>query len=372
MAMTLLRIAIVLMSSFVLTCCTPVAQAPYQWKLPAGFPQPLVPADNPMSDAKVELGRAIFYDRNLSFNGKLSCADCHQQLHGFAQPTTTTMGASGDVHRRNSQALVNVAFNGSLTWAHTGLNTIEQQLLIPMFSEQPVELGITGHEKEVLHRFNNSSYQQLSQQAFATKQLDFELIVKALASFVRSLVSFDSAFDRYAYQQQDDALNDSAKRGLELFFNERFECFHCHGGFNFTQSSKHQYQQLDLQPFHNIGLYNTDGKGAYPSLDQGLIEVTLEQDDMGKFRAPTLRNIAVSAPYMHDGSLKTLEQVLDFYVAGGRAEGISSPNKSVFLQGIDMTPEEKQDLIAFLNSLTDHEFLTNPAFAKVTLNQFNE
>lgn len=363
--MMLLRTAMVLTSLFALTCCTPVAQTPYQWKLPAGFPQPLVPADNPMSDAKVELGRAIFYDRNLSFNGKLSCADCHQQLHAFAQPTTTTMGASGEVHRRNSQVLVNVAYNGSLTWAHTGLNTIEQQLLIPMFSETPVELGITGHEEEVLARFNNSRYQQLSEQAFATQQLDFELIVKALASFVRSLVSFDSAFDRYAYQQQDDALNDSAKRGLELFFNERFECFHCHGGFNFTQSSKHEYQQLDLQPFHNIGLYNTNGEGAYPDSDQGLIEVTLEAIDMGKFRAPTLRNIAVSAPYMHDGSLETLDQVIDFYIAGGRAEGIASPIKSVFLQGIDMTPEEKQDLIAFLNSLTDDEFLTNPDFAAV-------
>jgi cytochrome c peroxidase len=363
MAMMFLRICAVLTSLLVLSSCTPVAEEPYQWKLPAGFPQPLVPADNPMSDAKVELGRTIFYDRNLSFNSKLSCADCHQQLHGFAQPTATTMGASGDAIRRNSQVLINVAFNGSLTWAHTGLNTIEQQLLIPMFSEQPVELGITGHEEEILARFNTSHYQQLSQEAFANTQLDFELIVKALASFVRSLVSFDSAFDRYAYQQQDEALNDSEKRGLELFFNERFECFHCHGGFNFTQSSKHEYQQLDLQPFHNIGLYNTDGEGAYPATDQGLIEVTLEARDMGRFRAPTLRNIGVSAPYMHDGSLKTLEEVIDFYIAGGRAEGVSSPIKSVFLQGIDMTPEEKQDLIAFLNSLTDHEFLTNPDFA---------
>ena len=159
-------------------------------------------------------------------------------------------------------------------------------------------------------------------------------------------------------------LNESAQRGLNLFFSERLECHHCHGGFNFTQSSKHQNQLLDLKPFHNTGLYNTDEKGAYPIVDQGLFEVSLDAKDMGRFRAPTLRNVALTAPYMHDGSLATLEQVIEFYAAGGRGQGINSPLKSPFVKGFELSPQDKQDLLAFLHSLTDKSFLTNPDFSE--------
>ena len=153
--------------------------------------------------------------------------------------------------------------------------------------------------------------------SFDNRQVTFDKIVKALASYVRSLTSFASPFDEYAYQNNDDAMSDAAKRGMELFFSEQFECFHCHGGFNFIQSSQHETQRLDLRPFHNTDLHNVDEKGACPVSDQDLIEVTLQSHDMGKFRAPTLRNIQVSAPYMHDGSLATLDDVIEFYAAGG-------------------------------------------------------
>jgi cytochrome c peroxidase len=152
-------------------------------------------------------------------------------------------------------------------------------------------------------------------------------------------------------------MSDKAKRGMELFFSEKLECFHCHGGFNFTQSSQHENQRLDLQPFHNTGLHNVNDKGAYPIDDQGLIEVTLQPGDMGKFRAPTLRNVEVSAPYMHDGSLATLDDVIDFYAAGGRGHGMVNPLKSHFLAGFELKSQQKQDLIAFLHSLTDRQFL---------------
>jgi cytochrome c peroxidase len=250
-----------------------------------------------------------------------------------------------------------VAYNSNLTWSHSGLNQIEQQILIPMFSENPVELGITGHESEVLQRFKNQSYSKLFKHAFDDGGADFDKIVKALASYVRSLTSFTSPFDEYAYQSNDAAISDAAKRGMELFFSEKLECFHCHGGFNFTQSSQHENQKLDLQPFHNTGLYNIDNKGAYPVYDEGLIEVTLDPYDMGKFRAPTLRNVEVSAPYMHDGSFATLEEVIEFYAAGGRTQGISNPLKSSFLVGFELKSGQKQDLVTFLQSLTDRQFL---------------
>lgn len=339
-----------------LVACKP-SPIVYQWQIPQGFPKPIVPVDNPMSEAKVSLGETLFFDENLSFNQTLSCASCHQPQFAFAQNSAFSVGATGQVLRRNSQALINVAYNSNLTWAHSGLNTIEQQILIPMFAEDPIELGITGHEEEVLSRFNTEAYQNLFTQAFDKATANYQLIVYALASYVRSLNSFNSAFDRYAYFADDSAMSEAALRGMDLFFSERLECFHCHGGFNFTQSSQHQNQRLDLRPFHNTGLYNEDGAGSFPLSDQGLIEVSLEPDDMGRFRAPTLRNINHTAPYMHDGSLATLSAVIDFYAAGGRGEGVNSPFKSPFIKGFELKTSEKQDLLAFLVSLSDHAFL---------------
>lgn len=347
-----------ILSSFLFACKPPaVPQHEYDWALPEGFPSPIVPLENPMSVAKVALGKKLFFDVNLSFNQSTSCASCHQPEFAFSEPQKTAVGSTGQKHRRNTQSLVNVAYNSNLTWAHSGLNKIEQQILIPMFSENPVELGITGHEDEVLQRFEKLLYSKMFDDAFDDSSADFDKIVKALASYVRSLTSFASPFDEYAYQSNDDAMSEAAKRGMELFFSEKFECFHCHGGFNFTQSSQHEKQRLDLQPFHNTGLYKVDDKGAYPISDQGLIEVTLQPQDMGKFRAPTLRNVEVSAPYMHDGSLATLDDVIEFYAAGGRGHGAVNPLKSPFLVGFDLQLQQKQDLIAFLHSLTDSQFL---------------
>ena len=346
--------------SFVLLCsCQPKPLASYDWKLPAGFPAPIVPNDNPMTQAKVVLGQQLFFDQALSFNQSLACASCHLPEFAFAEPKKFAQGATGQVLRRNTQALVNVAYNSNLTWAHSGLQTIEQQILIPMFTEDPIELGITGHEQEVLQRFELGTYPQLFIDAFGNSSASFEHIVQALASYVRSLISFNSAFDRYAYKADDEALSASAIRGMDLFFSERLECFHCHGGVNFTQSSQHENQRLDLRPFHNTGLFNVDGTGAYPQEDQGLIEITLQHNDMGRFRAPSLRNVAVTAPYMHDGSMEDLSQVIDFYANGGRGAGVDSPIKSVFVKGFNLTADEKNDLLAFLHSLSDQEFLAN-------------
>jgi cytochrome c peroxidase len=158
---------------------------------------------------------------------------------------------------------------------------------------------------------------------------------------------------------------------MELFYSERLECHHCHGGFNFTEASVHAGSAFDAALFHNTGLYDLDGAGAYPAGNTGLYELTGEPADMGRFRAPTLRNVAVTAPYMHDGSVETLEEVIRIYEAGGRliedgpwaGDGRSSPLKSGLIPGFALTDDERADLVAFLESLTDARFLTDPRFA---------
>lgn len=347
--------------------------ASWQWQLPEGMPEPRVPPENPMTAAKVELGRYLFYDTGLSANASQSCASCHQQQFAFAEPTAQSVGSTGQQHRRNALALVNIAYNNTLTWAHDGLTDIEQQLLIPMFSDNPVELGISGQEDTVLQRLKQGPYPQLFQQAFGNTEPDLQKSVLALASFVRSLLSFQSDFDRYAYQNDDAALTPQQIAGMNLFFSERLECHHCHGGFNFTQATSHNKQPLDLRPFHNTGLYfvqTGESKTAgYPQRDRGLAEITMDPADDGRFRAPTLRNIALTAPYMHDGSVATLEQVIDFYAAGGRqissgkdaGDGRQHPRKSQFVNGFALTANERAAVLAFLHSLTDPHFINNPA-----------
>lgn len=336
------------------------APEPYQWQIPSDFPKPIVPDDNPMSQEKVALGEQLFFDFRLSGNQVQACASCHIPKFAFSQPLAKSTGSTGQELKRNALSLVNVAYNGTFNWAHNGLIDLESQIVLPLFNDTPIEMGVSGNEKLILERLQD--YQTSFQKAFGTNEINFDRIVKALASYVRSLVFFDSAFDRYAYQLQDDALSEQQVEGLNLFFSEKFECFHCHGGFNFSQSSKHAFQSLDLVPFHNTGLYMEDEKGSYPNGDQGLADLSYKDQDRGKFRAPTLRNIALSAPYMHDGSVATLEEVIDLYIAGGRGEGINNPNKSIFVRGINATESEKQALLAFLEALTDEAFI-NGKFA---------
>lgn len=343
----------------------------YAWDIPPEYPRPPVPAANPMTPEKVELGRYLFYDVRLAGNAGQACASCHRREHAFSEPRGRAVGATGESHTRNSLALVNVAYNATLMWAHPGLTEIERQLLVPMFGEDPVELGITGLEEEVLSRFRDDArYRALFAAAFpGAPRIEFAHIVDALACFVRSLVSFGSPFDAYAYEGRDDAMTPAAVRGLDHFFSERFECHHCHGGFNFTQSTTHESVAVLDAPFHNTGLYNVAGTDLYPEEDQGLADLTGDPRDSGRFRAPTLRNVALTAPYMHDGSLPDLGAVLDFYAAGGRnvesgpnaGDGRANIRKNAFVRGFGMTDDERAELLAFLHALTDHSFLERPS-----------
>ncbi|MCA9651017.1 MAG: di-heme enzyme [Myxococcales bacterium] len=346
----------------------------YEWNLPPGFPAPWVPEDNPMTAEKVELGRHLFYDTRLSANETQSCGSCHEQELAFADGKTTPTGSTGQVLVRNSMHLTNAGYSFPLTWANPNLPTLEHQIMVPLFAEQPVELGASGHEDEILGRLRDDPlYQDLFAAAFP--ELDdpfsFERVRQALASFVRTMISGNSPFDRYTYQGDTNALTEQELRGLELFFSEALECHHCHFGFNFSGATRHAGTVHESFAYHNTGLYNLDADGAYPLGNQGLIEATFDPDDMGAFRAQTLRNIAVTGPYMHDGSVETLDEVIRIYERGGRlidsgpnaGDGAVNPHKSGLVAGFTLTDQEREDLIVFLGSLTDDDFLTDPRFS---------
>lgn len=352
------------------TTCT--HHTAWSWRLPPGFPPPRVPADNPMSDAKVELGRHLFYDTALSNNHTQACATCHQQAHAFTDGRDHAVGSTGESHTRNSMSLTNVAYASRLTWASHLTARLEDQALVPMFGDAPIELGLPDESVLVARLQQVSRYQALFPEAFPedTHPISVKNIVRAIACFERTLISGNSPYDRYTHGDST-AISDAAKRGLTLFFSERLECFHCHGSFNFADAVDHAKLAEPERAFHNTGLYNIDGKGAYPDSDRGLYKLTAKPDDMGRFKAPTLRNIAVTAPYMHDGSIATLDAVIDHYAAGGRSiesgphagDGSTNPLKDQFLVGFILSPAERADLIAFLESLTDTEFLGDARFA---------
>lgn len=345
-------------------------------ELPVGFPKPFVPLEYKMSPEKIELGRHLFYDSRLSVNQSQSCASCHEQHLAFSDGLSQSMGATGEKTHRNSMALVNVVYNSFFTWANSSLTHLEAQIVIPLFGESPVELGLSNEEDQVLSNLlSDELYQDLFTEAYPqVSEPGFNEIVGALGAFCRSLISGDSNFDRYVYQQQN-SLDESALRGLNLFFSEELECHHCHGGFNFSEASTHSANMSSfsgtVSPFHNTGLYNIDNEGAYPLVSQGLFSVTGDPIDIGKFRAPTLRNIALTAPYMHDGSMETLEEVIRFYEAGGRniiagphqGDGRQHPLKSPFISGFTLTDQERTDLIHFLENLSDENFITNPRYS---------
>lgn len=349
------------------------SSVPYDWQLPKGFPQPFVPASNPMTNEKVELGRYLFYDKRLAGNGAQACATCHIQALAFTDGRAQPTGSTGQMHPRNAETLTNVVYNSTYTWANPLLTDLERQIPIPMFGEAPVELGITGNEAKVLARLKSDvAYPRLFAAAFPTDKDPFtwSRITLALASFTRSLISSHSDFDRYT-AGDTTALSPAAKRGLRLFMSERLECHHCHTGFNFSASTYWQTASVVEKPFFNTGLYNLNGAGAYPSNNTGVHSITTKPTDMGKFRPPTLRNIALTAPYMHDGSVATLEEVIRLYERGGRlikegpnaGDGRKNKYKSGFLAGFKLTDQERNDLIAFLKSLTDQQFITDPRFS---------
>ena len=345
----------------------------WEWRIPNWAPRPLVPADNPMTAEKVELGRYLFYDKRLSIDGTMACATCHRQKSAFTDGRRQAVGATGETHPRNAMGLANIAYFSVLTWADPGLTALEIQALTPLFGEHPIEMGLAGRKESMLRLFGRDPrYERLFRAAFADDDpFSITNLTRALAAFERTLVSFNSPWDRYRHAGIRDAISAPAKRGAALFFSERLACFHCHGGINLTDAVMHERLAKPELGFHNNGLYNLGRRGAYPAENTGTFAHTGKAEDMGLFRTPSLRNVAVTAPYMHDGSIASLGEVIDHYAAGGRTihtgpnrgVGAKNPHKSMFIAGFRLSAREKADLIAFLESLTDRTFLENPAHA---------
>ncbi len=346
---------------------------PWQWRLPADFPTPAVPTANPMSKQKVALGRFLFYEPRLSGNGTQSCGSCHMQSKAFTDGRARAIGSTGELHPRSALSVANIAYNRTFAWANPSLLTPERQMLNPLFGTNPVEMGVTDKTRmTVLRRLRaDGRYRTMFARAFPRQKqpITWPNIIKAIATFERTMVSGTSRYDRYIAGKV--TLTDAERRGMDLFFGEKAECHHCHSGLNFNDQTTYLGAPKEPLKFHNTGLYSVGGTGAFPQGNGGLFEITGRATDMGRFRAPTLRNVAVTAPYMHDGTIGTLEEVLAFYAAGGRViadgenagDGRTSPYKDPLIARIDLTAQDQADLVAFLRTLTDRYFLKDPALS---------
>lgn len=305
----------------------------------AKLPAPVVPADNPMSDAKVELGRRLFYDNRLSGNGQQSCGSCHRQELAFTDGLARAKGSTGELHPRSSMSLANVAYVPFLTWANAEMATLEKQALVPMLGTKPVELG-TREAALVQALQGDTIYKPLFAAAFPAEGLSLVTVAKAIAAFERTLISARSPYDRYRYGGDANAISAAAKRGEIVFFSsEKAGCFQCHGGWNLGGTVRYAGGREAPSEFRN----------------------TAVERGPAVFRTPSLRNIAVTAPYMHDGSLATLEAVVDHYAAGGTFP--DNPDKDSLMRPLPLTAQDKADLVEFLRALTDEEFLRDPRFS---------
>lgn len=350
----------------------------FKWNLPAGFPQPRDFSDNPMTNEKVELGRHLFYDKRLSGNQTQACAGCHLQEKAFSDGLTVGIGSTGQAHPRNSMSLMNLAYQPVLTWANSLQKRLNVQANVPLFGTTPVELGLAGLENTLLSRLSaDSKYRSLFALAYPNEVSPVSVagVRNALEAFQRSLISGNSAYDKYVTGRDKSAMSASAVRGMNLFFGETADCFHCHAGITFS-SAEDYYSKIeaDIQYLNN-GIYNVGGANIFPSGNSGLDLVTGNPADNGKFKAPTLRNIELTAPYMHDGSIDTLDNVVEHYKRGGRnvtgkgvsfdGDGALNSKKNPLVKNFtaSFTSQDKTDLIEFLRSLTDTEFVTNPKYA---------
>ncbi|QQS29853.1 MAG: di-heme enzyme [Sphingobacteriales bacterium] len=313
-------------------------------------------------EVATELGRHLFYDSRLSATGEKSCATCHDQRFAFTDGHRRSPGLFGDMVKHNSLPLFNLDYYRSFTWDNPALETLEQQLLLPMFGDSPPEMGLKGHEEEVLNRLKRDTlYPAMFQQAYGENAITMDNAIKALAQFCNSIESFNTPFN-------NGTMSESAERGWLLFTSDRLKCFNCHAGPNFNQTPEKEGAEGN---FANVGLYNAGSTGAYPIHDQGLIAFTKQSADMGKFRTPSLRNLAFTAPYFHDGSARTLEEVIEIYDRGGRnwdgaldtGDGKDNPYKNEDIAPLNLTKQEKEDLIDFLMSLNDTSLMTNPKFS---------
>jgi len=327
--------------------------------------------DNPFTEEKASIGRYLFYDRRLSFNQTRSCASCHDPAFSFTDGYRRSVGALGDLHQRNSSPLINLVFNKHLTAADPSLLFPEEQISNPMFRVNPIELGWKGNEVMILKRLKEDPFYKAKMKlAFPNDEDPFTVknIQYSLASFVKTIVSLNAPYDQYKENQRE--LSELEEQGMALFFSSRLNCSKCHGGINFSTPSVND-SDGDTIHYFNTGLYNLNGTGDYPAYDQGLYEKTSDKSDKGKFRVPTLRNLTFTAPYFHDGSAETLDEVINVYEEGGRnkltgslkGDGRKNPFKHPLIIGFNLTAIERKALISFLFSLSDSSIIKNQSYS---------
>lgn len=323
---------------------------PYVLEVPQGFPQPFIPADNPMTEEGVKLGRHLFYDKKLSGDLTMSCGSCHMPEFAFSDPNPKSTGIAGLKTRRHSMALFNLAWQEVFFWDGRS-GSLEEQSLHPI--EDPVELNVSL--ATVVSRLESDpSYLDMFEAAFGDPDVNKDRIAKALAQFERSIVSANSKFDRVE-RLQSETFTPSEQRGLIIYNTEVGDCFHCHG-------------QLETRfLMGSFGVDNTflnNGLKADFSDDEGRKEVTGDPADLGEFKVPSTRNVQFSFPYMHDGSIPNLDSLIGFYNFGGHPGPGNNvdPNMKAAGQGRNWTPQQKQDLKAFLHSLTDYTFLEDTSY----------
>jgi cytochrome c peroxidase len=290
------------------------------------LPKPAEPKDNPTTPAKVELGRMLYYEPRISGNGTISCSTCHNPALGWADGLAKGIGINGTKLGRSSPTVANAAYYDVQFWDGRAA-TLEDQAKGPV--ENPNEMGGKG-ERVVSTLKAIPGYVQKFQEAFGSPEITFDKFAMAVAAFERTVVDLDSPFDRWA-RGDDKAMTESAQRGLDLFAGKA-NCAVCHSGPNLADKR-----------FHNIGL---------PDGDVGRYAISKADVDKGAFRTPTLRNVALTGPYMHDGSLKTLREVIDHYEKAANDGKAKHPNLSILMRPFKLTDDEKKDLEAFMRALT--------------------
>ncbi len=295
--------------------------APIQPKLPAGIDAPPpIPADNPLTTAKIELGRQLFFDPRLSADGIVSCATCHNPVMGFTDGRPTSMGVKGQIGGRSAPSVINLAYATNGVFWDGRAKSLEDQAKGPIAN--PIEMGTT-HEAMVANLNGISGYKEQFQRVFGSPEITIDNVARAIASFERTIISGNSPWDKF---QKGDAgaLSDSAKRGWDIY-QKKANCIACHAGFNLTDNN-----------YHNLGV-GLDK--AEPDL--GRYVITKMEEDKGRFKTPTLREITYTGPYMHDGRFRTLEEVIEFYNKGG----IKNAQLDKEVKALNLTATEKADLL---------------------------
>lgn len=309
--------------------------AGFELKIPAGFPDMEFPADNQFTQARWELGKKLFFDPIMSRDNSISCGSCHKPALAFADDRSFSPGIENRPGTRNAPSLANIGYHPYFL-REGSVPTLEMQVLVPVQEHNEFDHSMPEIAARLMQ---DPVYVKMSQEAY-DRVPDPWVITRALGVFQRTLISGNSAYDRFYYQGDQTALTEQQERGMALFFSARTGCADCHGGFNFTN---YAFENNGLDTFYT---------------DPLRMRFTHDPADRGKAKVPSLRNVALTAPYMHDGRFQTLSEVVDHYNSGGKAD----PNRSTRINPLNLTISEREDLVAFLRSLTDTQFTADVRF----------